>query len=71
MEKLLLERQKGGRDRLIEVVAQQRFNFPFFSTTISSLFTDPPFSLQSPSSARNKNIACAQTSLPPPSVKTR
>ena len=35
MEKLLLERQKGGRDRLIEVAAQSRFTFPFFSTIIS------------------------------------
>ena len=32
MEKLQLEQQKGGRDRLIEVATQQRFNFPFFST---------------------------------------
>ena len=32
---LSLEQQKGGRDRLIEVAAQSRFNFPFFSTIIS------------------------------------
>ena len=27
--KLLLERHKGGRDRLIEVAAKSRFYFPF------------------------------------------
>ena len=35
MGKLSLEQQKGGRDRLIEVAAQQRFHSPFFSTIIS------------------------------------
>ena len=35
MGKLWLEQQKGGRDRLIEVAAQYRVNFPFFTTIIS------------------------------------
>ena len=35
MGKLLLEQQKDGNDRLIEVAAQWRFTFPFFSTIIS------------------------------------
>ena len=35
MGKLSLELQKGGSDRLIEVAAQKRFNFPFFTTIIS------------------------------------
>ena len=36
MGKLLLEQQKGDRDdRLIQVAAQKRFTFPFFSTIIS------------------------------------
>ena len=38
MEKLLLERQKGDRDRLIEVAARYRFNFPFLSAIISGFW---------------------------------